>query len=363
MSIIDRNKKVQEFLEQYFDQSSEPQTLSEDLKKDIEDVFKTTAWGFREILLVIVIAKYLNPDYKASSAFYQCNPRALYEGPIRTELLKHKIPHKKSGPLNVAKAALGINEQWAAQRRPAAIAEKIVTLVKYIEEADSQELLSFAGYLIWRFEKEASRVEALALETKPESDPKFLFNLTKEMIAKVPDGGNSPQKIVGLLLLSYHEDLQTGLKVAGYEDSASVTNTTSKKPGDITEELLDGTVAKVYEVTTKPFGNSRVEESFDALAQYSASSGTKIEEVIVICRREDVHPELVSEAEDTLYFGKLEYQNITYHFIDIFDWIMSQIIRMSVDARITFYLKLQEYISNPNTSEKVKLFWREYHNQ
>lgn len=362
MSINDRNQKVQHLLSQYFSENSNSQKLPENIEHDIEEVFSTTAWGFREILLVIVIAKTLDADYQPSSAFYKCNPRALYEGPIRTELLKLRIPHKKSGPLNVAKAAVGINSQWAAQRRPAAVAEKVVELVNYIEKSDTAVLEVFGKYLGNRFLKEASRVELLSIETDPESDPKFLFELVKDMIIEVPDGGNSPQKITGLLLHAYHEDLQTGLKVTGYEDSASVTSTTSKKPGDIMEELLDGTLAKIYEVTVKPFGSSRVEESFDAISQFTNNTGTKVEEVIVICRKEDTHPDLTDEVNNSLYFGKLEYQNITYHFVDIFDWIMSQIIRMSVDARVSFYLKLQEYITNPNTSEKVKLFWRQRHN-
>lgn len=345
----------------YFAVSSERQLLSDSLKNDLELVFNTTAWGFREILLVITIARTLDRTYLASSSFYKCNPRALYEGPIRSELLKRGIPHKKSGPLNVAKATVGINSQWAAQRRPAIVAEKVVSLVSQIERFKKNKLDYFMKYLFFRFLKEASRIATLSVNLKPESDPKFLFDLSSAMIRQAPDGGNSPQRIIGLLLQSYHEDLQTGIKVLGHEDSASTTSTTSKKPGDITESSLDETFIKIYEVTVKPFSYSRVEDSYEAVIKYSDLSGIKIYEVVVICRKEDIHPKLINSANGTIYFGKLEYQDLTYHFANIFDWIMNQLLRMDTDARLTFYLKLNSYVSNPNTSEKVKLFWQNYH--
>lgn len=81
----------------------------------LDKLFDTTVWGFREILLVVVVAMNLDASYRASSALYSCNPRSLYEGPIKNFLRKNGIPHRKSGPLNIAKATPGLNESWAAQ--------------------------------------------------------------------------------------------------------------------------------------------------------------------------------------------------------------------------------------------------------
>jgi hypothetical protein len=50
----------------------------------LNKIFASNDWGFREILLLVVIARLLHPDYKASVDFYGCNPRPLFEEPIRS---------------------------------------------------------------------------------------------------------------------------------------------------------------------------------------------------------------------------------------------------------------------------------------
>jgi hypothetical protein len=139
-----------------------------------------------------------------------------------------------------------------------------------------------------------------------------------------------------------------------------VTSTTSKKPGDITEEQIDGTVLTVYEVTVKGFGSQRVGESYDTLCAYGELAGTPIREVIVICRDADVHPGAQLGADESaLYLGRVEYQDVTYHFVDIYEWIIGQLARMPPEARFNFHEKLSDYIGDPNTSEKVKRRWGE----
>ena len=78
-------------------------------KTSMDKLFTTDAWGFREIILVVVVGMKMDKAYKASTGLYDCNPRAIYEGPIKEFLIKNNIPHRKSGPLNIAKAAKGRN--------------------------------------------------------------------------------------------------------------------------------------------------------------------------------------------------------------------------------------------------------------
>lgn len=44
-------------------------------KKEIESLFLTSIWGHREIILTIVMARLMDPNFKASEDFYACNPR------------------------------------------------------------------------------------------------------------------------------------------------------------------------------------------------------------------------------------------------------------------------------------------------
>ncbi len=213
MTTNERNEKVTLILNKCFDlaENGKYKTLSNELLTALQSVFSSTVWGFREILLVIVIARLLDENYKPSQAFYKCNPRALYEGPIRDILLKRRIPHKKSGPLNVAKATVSINSQWAAQRRPAKIAEETVKLVSAIESFNSNQLYDFAANMAHFYMNEAKRVSDLSVEIPPQSDILYLYDICEKLIKEVPDAGNTPQRIVGLLLQVYHEELQSGI--------------------------------------------------------------------------------------------------------------------------------------------------------
>jgi len=135
--------------------------LGSDLAKDLECLFATKAWSFREIILVITLARLLDRNYSASTAFYDCNPRAVYEGPIRTVLRDRGIPHTKSGPLNIAKAQEGINKGWAARRRPRDAALAAVQLVEAIEAMSPNDLENFAVVLHEKFLDRAEAVKAL----------------------------------------------------------------------------------------------------------------------------------------------------------------------------------------------------------
>lgn len=327
---------------------------------DLDLLFATSNWGFREITLVIAIARLLNSDYKASEAFYSCNPRPLFEHPIRHILIEQNIPHRKSGPLNVAKATVGINDEWAGQRRPANVAAAVVRLVKWIEEAQHAELENFAVCLLAMLLNESKKAEALNVIIEPQTDPDYLYMICNRLIQEVPDAGNTPQRIFGLLLHSYHEALNTGIKVTGYMDRASTTSTTSKKPGDVNEETREGLILKVYEVTVKPFDQQRIIESFEALKAYDEMYNTYTNEVIVICRKNDIPSELSSTALNGV-LGKHIYQDIIYYFVDIFEWMYFHLVTMSNESKLFFYKELGDYISDVNTSMKVKSLWKELH--
>jgi len=359
MDINTRNSRIIELLKYFSDATrvNKSQPLEEKLELEVEKLFGSNVWGFREILLVITIARLMDKNYRASTEFYKCNPRALYEGPIRKFLYDHHVPHRKSGPLNIAKATEGINTQWASQRRPSELAKSTVSLVKKIEKMDKGKLENFFINILARFFKESVRVSKLEVAIEPQEDPVFLFDVCRNMIQDAPDAGNTPQRIVGLLLKQYHDDFKSGVSVNGYEDRASVTSTTSKKPGDIMEED-GGMLLKVYEITVKSFGQPRVDESLDTIRQFEISSGIKIQEVFVICRKQDCHPDTKAHIESSIYLGKLEHENVVYYFVEIFEWIMQLLLHLTSGGRSNFCARLASYIAQPNTSEKVKIYWK-----
>lgn len=361
MSATDeRNERVVRILYELYDKAIDDTIIIDETpyNSSINKLFSTTAWGFREILLVVIVAMKLDINFRATTALYDCNPRAIYEGPIKEFLIDKNIPHRKSGPLNVAKAAVGLDMSWAAQRRPHDVAAEVVAVVEYLEK-NHTKIDDVGISLIRRLIAESSRVDALSIEIEPTSDAVFLYNVCRELIVKTPDAGNTPQRISAFLLKNYHLYFHTGIDVTGGEDRASVTSTTSKKPGDVNEESL-GIILKVYEITVKPFDVDRIRDSYDCVEIYNETHSTDINEIIVICRKEDC-PDGMEPSGLQGYLGRYIYRNMIYYYWDIFEWIASMLQRMNTEGRYGFYLMLNSYINEPNTSEAVKLLWRQLH--
>ena len=366
MSMIDkRNERVRNILDSLYNRAIDDGfKIDESAYKDsLDKLFSTTAWGFREILLVVIVGMRLDRAFKASTGLYDCNPRAIYEGPIKEFLIEKEIPHRKSGPLNVAKATVGLDMTWAAQRRPSDVAEEVVNLVNYMEANDSEmkmRINNVGTSLLRRLIAYSNSVEALAVAIDLTSDPEFLYHLCYELISKTPDAGNTPQRISAYLLKNYHTFLYTGIVVTGEEDRASVTSTTSKKPGDINEETPEGVIRKVYEITVKYFDLARIRDSYDCVSIYNNANGADIHEIIVICRKEDCPPDMKLSGLHG-YLGSFAYQDMMYYYWDIYEWIANTLQRMTNDARLGFYLNLNSYIDDINTSESVKKLWKELH--
>lgn len=356
----ERNKRANQILQSLYERAKNPKLPCDekDYESSLDALFTTTVWGYREILLVVIVAMKLDPTYKASSGLYDCSPRALFEGPIKEFLIEKNIPHRKSGPLNIAKATQGLNRQWAAQRRPADVAEKVVWLVDYLERSrDRTDAVGIS--LLRRLLSYARAVEALAVTIEPSEDPNFLYDLSHELIVKEPDAGNTPQKIAALLLKNYHRWMHTRIIVTGGEDRASTTSTTSKKPGDVNEEI-DGVVLKVYEVTVKPFGLARIRDSYDCVVTYNDEQGDAIKEIVVLCREEDCPPDMIRSGLRG-YLGYYTYQDMTYYYWEIFEWIANTLQRMTPEGRKFYYMELNSYINDTNTAESVKKLWNELH--
>lgn len=357
-STEERNQQIKDLLDDLYTKATDEQyTIDEKIYKEaIDKLFDTKAWGFREIVLVVIIGMMLDPKYQASNGLYNCSPRAIYEGPIKDFLIEKEIPHRKSGPLNVAKATVGLDDTWAAQRRPADIAKMVVVIINYMER-NRKQVVSVGISLMRRLIALRKHLKSLSVTLEPSSNPDFLYNLCFHLIKEAPDSGNTPQKIVAFLLKNYHVSMNTGVVVTGEEDRASVTSTTSKKPGDVNEESTSGIIYKVYEVTVKPFNLARIIDSHDCVQVYNKSVGTNLNEIIVICRPEDCPTEMKASGLHE-YLGSYEYQNIVYYYWNIYEWISSTLQRMTHNGKIGFYRDLNNYINHINTAEEVKTVWK-----
>jgi hypothetical protein len=326
-------------------------------KEEVETLFMSHIWGHREILLTILLARILDPKFKASEDFYACNPRSIYEKPIRELLRKNGIPHKKSGPLNVAKNSQKIDEVWAHNKRGDGMALVVAKLVQKIESVPATKLQSFALAFVQRYLLEAKKVAKLSVKVRPTQDPVFLAQLCIDLVINVPDGGATPQFLLGTLIECFNAGNKSGIKTTGHLDSVSTTNTTSKKPGDVIEEFPDSS-KRIYEVTVKEFSHDRMIESYEAIKAFDKEGKTT--EVYVICREQDA-PSDMEQSESSYLLGTVKYQDLIYYFVDIFEWMQEKLLFMTIESRGEFYKTLVSHINEVNTSEKVKKYFSEWH--
>lgn len=360
---IDRNNKIAAYLQRLYEvaRNSEYNTEKNMYFDLLTDIFESSTISYREIVLVSLIGRELDDTFRANTGFYKCNPRGIYDqGPIKDFCIEKGFPHTKSGPLNIAKAS-NINDEWTSQRNDKQNAIKVVNLIKLIDEGTPKLRYDLGIDLLRKYIAAADYVNRLTVTIEPSGDPVYLANICKKMIDSAADTGNTPQRIVGYLLSSYHATMNSGIIVSGAEDSASATSTTSNKPGDINEELSDGTILKVYEITVKKFDLTRIKDSYDCISKYNNNFHSEIKEVIVVCRKQDC-PSNISEAGSSGFFlGFYTYQEVIYYYLNIYDWISQLLVHMTSLARESFYSRLNDYINSTNTHENVKRAWNKLH--
>jgi hypothetical protein len=351
-----RNNKIYELLSSYLKDSQPKVIFNEPFQEDeVEALFTTPIWGHRELVLTVLLTRLVYPDYKATDDLYKHHPRSVYEKPVRLAFREHGIPHKKSGPLNVAKNIRKLNMDWATDKNDERVAVSAVKIVEKIEQVSKSELESFAAAYISRYKQEATRIKDMEVKLAPQENPIFIAELCNDLINNVPDGGATAQFIVGSLMEMSNAARQSEVAVNGHLDSVSATNTTSKKPGDVIEALSDKTEL-VYEITTKAFNDDRLMESHEAVSVYSED----IADVFVICRPADV-PDALETTPTAYLMASTQYQQLSYYFVNIYQYIQSELLFVPTDARKDFYETLVAYVNDTNRAEKVKIYFSDWH--
>ncbi len=101
-------------------------------------------------------------------------------------------------------------------------------------------------------------------------------------------------------------------------------------------------------------------ESHEAIKAFDKEN--QVSEVFVICRKEDAPKEIEKQYVTSSYlFGITEHQDILYYFVDIFEWMREKLLFMTPKSRSDFYADLGAYVNQTGTSEKVKLYFRKWH--
>lgn len=337
---VAKTKKDEDFSE--FDANSTAHKL-------LTELIEVNAKGFRGVVVTALTGLHLNENYDPLNNFYGCNPRSIFEGGIWYALQENDIPCGKSDPLNVAKNANQLNEDWAQGRRPQSAALAVVNYLRLVMDAKKSKrarLIDYFFYRLWKFSQTITGFQLAEIEASDHSHQTIGSKLT-DFTLKYPESGNLPQYLVAQLLTGLFSVSET--EVIGGDESVFGTNTTSKKPADIWLEV-EGAPTNLYEVTVKPVSLKRLDDSIDALR----STGHLNHPVTFICRINlDVNDLHVID-------GSFQYKGKRFDFIDYRYFCLSVFSLLSDAECATVLSNVAIFVQNKNISMKTKSGWNEF---
>jgi hypothetical protein len=317
--------------------------------KLLTDLIEVKAKGFRGVVVTALTGVHLDENYDPLTNFYGCNPRSIFEEGIWYALQENGIPCGKSDPLNVAKNANQLNEDWAQGRRPQTAAVAVVKFLRLVMSSNKSKrarLIDYFFYRLWSYSQSITDYHLAEVEVSSISRQAFGCRLV-DFTLKYPESGNLPQFLVAQLLSGLF--CLSEIKVVGGDESVFGTNTTSKKPADIWLEV-DRVQTNLYEVTVKPISKKRLDDSLDALQ----STGHLNHSVTFICRMDlDVHDLGVVD-------GSFQYKGKRFDFIDYRIFCLSLCALLSDVEFSTVTKNISAFVQDKNVSMKTKSGWNEF---
>lgn len=320
-----------------------------DVHNLLTDLIEVNAKGFRGVVVTALTGLHLNESYDPLNNFYGCNPRSIFEGGIWYALQENGVPCGKSDPLNVAKNANQLNEDWAQGRRPQSAAMAVVNFLRLIMEANKSEkarLIDYFFYRLWKYSQSISDFQLAQIESSDHTNQTIGSKLV-DFTRMYPESGNLPQYLTAQLLAGLFRTSE--IEVVGGDESVFGTNTTSKKPADIWLEV-EGVPTNLYEVTVKPVSLKKLDDSLDALH----STGHLDYPVTFICRID------LDVQELSLENGSFQYKGKRFDFIDYRFFCLSIFALLNEEECSTVLVNVAKFVQDKNISMRTKSGWNDF---
>jgi len=355
-NVEERNKLVKAYVHKKLQEAKtrRPTDFSDiasngNTRKIVQDLIFVKQNGFRGIVLTAIAGMYVDQDYDPLNNFYACNPRSIFEQAIWYALAENSIPCGKSDPLNVAKNANVIDENWANGKRPESAANAAVSFLQLlVANKNKKKFITLVDYFFFQLLQYAKSISSIevnnaSIKTRAaQSISNQLINFT----LSYPESGTIPQFVVGKLIRYIFEN--SGYEVGGDDESVFGTNTTSKKPADIWV-FSNGTPVNLYEITVKKIDAKRLDDCIDALQK----RGLQDSLVTFICRVPTDCECILSGTEDVS-----EYKGKPFYIVDISNFITVSLSLLSQNQIDRYMKELVGFIREINRPVATKEGWK-----
>lgn len=316
------------------------------LRKILKDLIFVKTRGFRGLVITAIAGKKINNLYEPLKNFYDCNPRAIFENAIYYAL-KNKIPCGKSDPLNVAKNTNLLNEEWAKGKRPYKSAIAVVNYLNFLENAEEKFKEKIIDFFFFKLIEYSNTIKEIKIENPIKNNTNNINFSSKiyQFISENQEGGVIPQFFISKMIEEIYSE-NSIFKIKGLNESVFSTNTTSKKPADVWLEINNVPV-NLFEITLKPVNYKRLDDCLESLNEQKIID----KKVNFICRI----PEDIKELDCNNNI--VDYQNKSFYFIDMSDFISSITILISEEQINSLILSFFNFINSIECSIETKHNW------
>lgn len=317
----------------------------------LEQLIPIRVVGFRGVVLTAMVGKALNPAFDPTTDFYACHPRSIFEKGIYYALVENGVPCGKSDPLNVAKNAQSLDANWARGRSPEAAALAAVAYIDLLhrhwsDETYRETLIALFFDHLWKF-AQFCQSRNTPLASFSGIAPVVLASRLADFVAAHPEGGATPQLVVGTLIRVLRLGDANFSGVNGVDESVFGTNTTSKKPADVWENLADGSIGMLYEITAKPIDRKRLDDCIETLHRQDIQNRI----VTFICRLPDDVRTL------TLLEGALLHAGMAVQFLDMRSFILTTFCLLDAVKQAAVITFVDDYVKATNRKTTTKDGW------
>jgi len=355
----ERNQKIKEYLGTVISDAKKTNEKSytelddyTEMKNLLDFLIPHKSDGYRGVVITAICGMHLNSDYNPLTNFYDCRPRAIFEGGIYYVLEEFKIPTGKSAPLNVAKAQKQLDSSWTEGKRGAdkIAAEAAVSYIKLLVNSEKGIYKQLVKYFFLRLDQYAETVRSIEIyEVEPTTESRNNFaNRLVHFTLGYPESGTVPQLVVGKLIRFVVENSEKHVK--GEAESVFGTNTTSKKPADIWIENEKGIPQVLYEITVKKIDFKRLDDCIHTIRAAQSSENIDIN---FICRM----PIDISSLDLSPRTNTLNYKRQWFNFISINSFIINCINLLTDDELKQYFSELIIFIEEVKRPKKTKDGW------
>jgi hypothetical protein len=323
------------------------QTISRQLIRHFNRIFKSSTQAYREVLVGCVLARLQDKKVDIHKPYINQGPnayngRTLDEKVVNPTLQERRVPCSKGPFLSTFRRSVGFTKRTRDGLRDKEGFDSLLSLINYLVSKDNDsDLIGFLRYLIYRFcllRQEAdipiSQLSRISLEQYD--------GLISNLLA-TQSGGRFPVFFVEAAFNTIKEAYNLSWEIECH--GINVADSQKGVGGDITIKQ-EKSILMAVEITERTVDRSRVISTFNTKI---APHG--IEDYLFFIKPSGAGDDALRQARQ--YFT----QGHEVNFLEVKNWILMILATLGHKGRGSFNQFLVQKLASPENPPAIKLAW------